>query len=272
MTLALTLDVEPQYVADFPMLAGVVLANRDAGSWYGNLPPIDPDAPLRSLVLEISPPLGPSSRIPSQDPGLYGEVLTLTLDPDEHLRHHVDLSRWVRFPPGGYRLELTYVSHAIAVVSPPVSITVVDPSPADHATARALLGDRLGERDAWVRFLEDKATPPAVRGLSPYAERALGPTLCRHRAIHGPTPLASIDPASLPTAADGPVAAELAVMRYEIAAARDDPGPAHARTRAGILKRWPGLGWRLDDIDDGAGPLTRAAERRPAGPPSLREP
>jgi hypothetical protein len=259
MSLSLTIEVDPQYVTDFPMLAAVEVANDDDGSWYSHLAFIDPAAPVGPLVLDVSPPLGPSSRIPDDDRARHTEAVGLTLDPHERLRFHVDLGCWARFPPGVYRLQVIYMSPTTTVVSAPVSFTVVAPSPAERAVAEALLGARVGERDAWARFMEDRVAPPEVRGVSPLVERALAPTLAWHRAVHGPTPVAELDPGHLPSAADGPVAAELAAMRYEILAARNDAGTA--RVRAAVLATWPGLSWRLDEVDAHDGPLQSARQQ-----------
>jgi hypothetical protein len=121
---------------------------------------------------------------------------------------------------------------------------------------------------------------PDLTGLSPAARtdvaHHLAYYLYLHRAAYGPTPVAALDPQEPSRFAHGVLEGEAALLRLEILKAAGKP-EAEGIEKA-ILERWPGLSWRVEEIQRGGAPhgashlLGRRAECPAPPSPSLRPP
>jgi hypothetical protein len=101
----------------------------------------------------------------------------------------------------------------------------------------------------------DALDTAAIGGLSAQARRAIAPYLIVREAVQGPKPLASFPLDELTAqAAKGPWASEASVLAYELLWARHAPDLAEQRSR--LLTRWPGVLFRVKQIEAGAGRLT----------------
>jgi hypothetical protein len=180
----------------------------------------------------------------------------------ERSRALIDLT-WFGQPlaPGRYTLVGRLYRHPGAFrAAPPVVIELQAPSPAEQAAAERLrtqgVAARQPDTGSWQPMLI-RNWPPALlpSGLGPTASRQLALHLAVHRAAYGSHPLAEV-PLEVLDDLRGPVLAPAAaVLRYELVAARAG-GAVLAAQRAEILRQWPGLKRRLEQIDRGAGMLT----------------
>ena len=249
----LTLEVLPHYFADLPMFAGVVLANPDPDCSYEGLPYIDPQGPAGPLALEVIGSQGRSARYPDHERARHTEALGLSLGPASSQRYLVDLGHWTRWPAGGYRVRAHYLTPYFDAVSAAVDVSVRATARDDLERVYAMAGPRMADADAWTELVLDGRRAPALGSVSRSASDAIAYPLLLHRVLHGPDSMAELDLHRLEIPAPGPLAPELAAVRYELLRARGDPRcPA---LRAEILATWPGLAWRLDEADDGEGLL-----------------
>ncbi|HWB76734.1 MAG TPA: hypothetical protein VG755_17330, partial [Nannocystaceae bacterium] len=85
--------------------------------------------------------------------------------------------------------------------------------------------------------------------------------LALHRAIYGAAGPDAVAPAIFAGSGDGPLAAELAAIEHELAAARGDPNALVLQQQ--LLARWPGMAWRIQGNLDRDGMIARL--RRLAG-------
>jgi hypothetical protein len=79
--------------------------------------------------------------------------------------------------------------------------------------------------------------------------------LILHEAVHGPQTLSALPIELLSPLLGGPWGSEASVLTYELLSSR--AAPDLVDQRAAVLARWPGVAYRLDEIDRGAGLLTR---------------
>lgn len=163
----------------------------------------------------------------------------------------LDLSAFgVELPAGEHQVQVGYpVEDFVASAWTPLKL--VDPSAADAALAKAALMTSSGDDSSWMALLEDGTATPDFSGLSERARRRVALLEFLREVLHGPVDLAAIDPAGLDAIAGGPLDGEREVLRYELLHARAQPDQAALQT--GIERSWPGLAWRLDEVDEGRG-------------------
>jgi hypothetical protein len=251
-------EAAPRYMIGFPFVVAVTYENHlDQVDFY-KLPDLGLlDAPW-GIGLHLVPTSGgaPYDLKPgmSQDEFAHG----VALNQGERRRMLQDLSNfgvWVpgtgpragsAIQPGTYRMTLVLQQVKATTTSNPVTIEILDPTPADAQEAARLrkLGHTGFDNGGWKAFLSSNwSTVVPSPSLSFEAQRQLALHLFLHRAFYGPEPVARVDESLLGRVTEAHLGAEVAALRYEIAAAKGDPGAK--QLSADLLSRWPGLGHRV---------------------------
>lgn len=257
--LTLRLRMEPTAVLGFPWFAEVTLANDTDGSEYYDLGPCDPWSPPFPVELAFANGntrvVLPSSSAVRPRPGrgtfdlLPGEARTFVLDISE-LEPSLTAGPW--------QCHATWVMQHEQPRSHPVSVELSTGRPADLAKLRQLRLAGGSRSPSWLNFVElgDFADVRTVqRRLSEQARHALLPYVFMHEAVHGPEPLARLAPDTLLQFREGAWASEAALLWYELAGIRGAADQAQRRVE--LLSRWPGLAFRVAEIERGVGILTR---------------
>jgi hypothetical protein len=268
MSLVLQAEVSPLYLAGFPMPAALILENQDPHGAYFGLPFIERFGAPGPFALRIESG-DTAARVVDAD---WLESGSLRLPPRGRARFLVDLAQWCTWTPGRHDVYAEYVAHVVGAASPPVVVRVAAPTPEDARIAIALRCRFACPPGDWNDFVLGTWAVPAAEGLSPEARRAVALHLFMHYAIYGPDPVGALAMHRLHGIEGGPLDAEVAALRYEIAAASGQPRLADQRR--GIETRWPDLTWRLDEADRGVGFLQslratygiEASEPRPRSP------
>jgi hypothetical protein len=110
-------------------------------------------------------------------------------------------------------------------------------------------------RPSWNAFVTNNWARPDTAGLSPNGRTRLAYHLYLHSVAYGPHSVAKLDPKEPERLfGRGLLEGESALLRLEIlhAAGR----PEAKGIAAAIVERWPGLSWRVRDIEQGHGLLT----------------
>lgn len=259
--LELRMVTAEQYFAQLPMFVEVTLANDNEGTEYYHLTPCDPWSPpfpfevtLRSEQQEIVLPgksvAGPVAR-------------GFTLASRQARTFVVDLSEVdVDVPPGAWAYEACWIMRHEAPRAAATARVVRSMGPEDAALVASLR--RIGDpaHPKWRNFIEDPAAHrhPALERLSAEACEAIAPYLLLQRMVTGPLPLAAFPLGGLEAHDRGPWASESAALRYELLWARKATTLAAERSR--LLGRWPGVEFRVVEIERGLGVLTRLREAR----------
>jgi hypothetical protein len=163
----------------------------------------------------------------------------------------------VAFKPGRYALTLTIRIGSFMRKSNTVPIELVELREADarEATRLRKLGDATADTGEWGPFLRNNwNTVTPSPDFSPEARAQLALHLFLHRATWIPGGVASLDSTPLDAIHAPQLAGEVAVLKYEIQHARHDRHAAGSR--AALLARFPGLRYRVDEIEHGKGTLT----------------
>lgn len=261
--LVLRIKMSPRCIAHLPLFVEVTLANEATGAEaYHGLTACNPWAPpfpiefaLRAASRKVTLPAG-------SDAGLEESTEAFDLAPGESRTWVLDLSELdTPTPPGTWQCTARWVmphEHPRAA-GPSISIEPVRAADVPLIGRLRLSGDADGP--TWANLIEDPEAlhSPELRGLSAESRRALAPYLILHEAVHGPEPLSRFPLARFWEHQHGPWASEAAVLRYELAWARQAPELPHLR--ASILASWPGVAYRLDEVDQGAGLLTAWRDR-----------
>ncbi len=270
---AVVIEAAPRYLLGFPMPVAVTWENHSKEAEFYAIPALSllttqADVRVRFSPKQGGPPVEARFSRPEEPAGL-------TLAPGHAARVLVDLSNLAtRLPPGAYQLTLTLERGPRSRSSNIVDVELIAPSEADAAEATRLrkLGRSPVDAGAWAPFLRDDwNTVAASPALGAEARRALALHLFLHHAVYGPEKVAAIDPAPLAAIVEPPLAAEVAALRYELLAARHDPGAKSARDA--MLKAYPGLAERAAAVDRGEGEIASlrksvGAEKRHLKPPT----
>jgi hypothetical protein len=255
--LTVRLRAAPEYVIGLPFFVEVTLANDTEGAEYYSLSDFDPLEP--PFPVEFTFSTGEQRLALPARSSMRGERRRgFDLSPNESHTVVLDLSELEpRLEPGQWQMQARWVMRHEKPCSTPVPVMLFAAEPTD-----APLLDRLRHADgalrpSWANLLRSRSALDSgeeLRGLSEQARRALVPYLILHQAIHGPEPLATF-PLDFLAAHDlGPWASEAGILGYELLQARRAPDLAQQRER--LLQRWPGLAFRVREIDAGAGLLT----------------
>jgi hypothetical protein len=254
--LTLRLQGPPTAIAGLPLLVEVTLANETEQADYYGLMTCDPWSPPFPIAFTFSGE-GGEIRLPARSTATAGATRAgFDLSAGEARTFVVDLSELETVvPPGTWRLSARWVMRHEQPRSSPVEVVLEPSHPGDGPLIQRLR--RLGGAvPSWGNLIKDRDAldDPALRGLSASARRALLPYLILHEAVHGPQPLSQFPMDLLAAYVDGPWASEAAVLSYELWSAQG--APDLAERRAAVLARWPGVAFRLEEIDRGAGLLT----------------
>jgi hypothetical protein len=249
-----------------PFFVEVTLANQTEAAEYYDLMPCDPLSP--PFPIEFTFTMGTDRVVlparSSASPAARSRGFDLS--PGEARTFVVDLSELEpALPDGAWQCQARWVMRHESPRSAPAPITLTSVAAAERPLLARLRSSGGAQSPSWSNFIE---APDALeqgdtlQGLSEEARRALVPYLILHQAIHGPEALAVFPPDFLAQYIQGPWASEASVLAYELLWSRR--APDLPQQRAGLLQRWPGLGFRVAEIEAGAGLLTRL--RRDYGP------
>lgn len=270
---AVEVDAFPQYFIGFPMLVAITCDNvSSTGTFFylaeceiltalGPVEFVFTGQDAKRIVL-------PVANTTHWDPPV---PIGFTLRPGESRRMLFDISGVdAQLEPGTYRLEATYHGRIGASTAPPVQVKLIGPSRSDLKAAAELREQNDLKEASWAYFLQHNWQTVDASSLSGETRDVLAFHLFLHRAIYGPIKVGDLNVKDLQTFAEGPLKAEAAVLGFEILSMRRD----RAADREGlkILKKWPGLKWRLQDIQSGEGMLSSwrkefGAEREFETPP-----
>lgn len=262
--LALRIKMSHRYVAHLPMFVEVTLANQAAdGLVYMGLTECNPWAP--PFPVEVTFSTGTRKlTLPGQaDEGLEEAGGGFDLSPGGARTWVLDLSELdTPVAPGAWHCTARWLMrHEHPRWSGAGVVTVEAGRPADVPLLDRLRLLRGADSPSWANLVEDRAAldRPELGALSAKSRRALAPYLVMHRAVHGPEPLSRFPPEQLADLQQGPWASEAAVLRYELAWSRQ--ASDMAQLRSAILAAWPGVAYRLGEIERGAGLLTALRHR-----------
>ncbi|HXU64431.1 MAG TPA: hypothetical protein VN962_22180 [Polyangia bacterium] len=266
--LALRIKMSARYVAHLPMFVEVTLANpATSAEEYVGLITCNPWAPPFPVEFAFS---SGARKVPlpaRSDVGWEEAAHRFNLPPGQARTCVLDLSELdTPIPPGAWHCTAGWLMRVEHPRWAGASVTIAAAPAADLPLIDRLRVLRRADSASWANFLEDRDAihSPELRGLSAESRRALAPYSTIHRAIHGPQPLAKFPLEQLSELRSGPWASEAAVLEYELAWARH---AAHlTELRSSILASWPGVTYRLDEVEKGAGYLTALRDR--VGPDS----
>jgi hypothetical protein len=266
----ITLDVAREYWLGFPLLVAVTVSNPTPQRTFYHLPECDlflPTGPVEFLFFSGSDSVRLGA---ARGKRREGPPEGFTLRPGESRRMLFDIAGLEpKLRPGTWRLEARYHTSLGASVAPPVTVRIVQPEEADAQAAAALRRDNDVKTASWLYFLQANWRTVNPAGLSARGRAALALHLFLHRAIYGPQPVAELRAEDLQM--EGATEAEAAIYRLEILTARKDTRAA--AEASALLTKWPGMRWRVEEVNKSEGLLTRArqawgAERsdKPPGP------
>ena len=251
--ITLTVTCQHDYLAGFPFLVSVELRNVSANV-FELLPPytlFNPGGPI-TLTLRGA---GREWTWPAKPRRMEGEPGGIEFRPGSAWLALQDLSELhPDIPAGHYELTATAIFSGDVARSATVAFQIRPASHHDHEIAAKLRAANAAKVSSWRAFVQDNWTTPDTTGLSADARAQLAYYLFLHRAAYGPTAVPALDPGAVEKLGRGILEPEAAVLRLEILAAAKRPEAAGI-TRA-VLERWPGLGWRVDEIHSGRGFLT----------------
>lgn len=258
--LELRVEAPARAVIGAPLWLSVTVTNPRPERTYGALPPVERFAvppPVEFVLAELGGPGHGAVALPVKLVDVReGPPRGMTLGPRQSRTSLYDLSTLhPSLRPGRWRLDARYHARPLPpIAAAPVELEAVAPG---EASARALAALRRrggGLEPSWNGLLLDARgtiEDEALAELDADSHAALAMHLWLHHAVHGPTPVAALDPSAPASLAAGPLEGEAAVLSHEILAARGDP--AAATLAAAIQARWPGLCWRVEDDLAGRG-------------------
>jgi hypothetical protein len=241
----------------------VTLSNETEGSEYYDLLACEPLSP--PFPVELTFVTGETSVTLPAKSGAAGEGRRRGFDlvPGEARTFVIDLSELEpNLAPGAWQCQGQWVMDHEQPRSAPVSIMVAAAASADLASFQRLRAAGGAQSPSWANFIKSREAleqGSTLDGLSEQASRALVPYLILHQLVHGPQPLAVFPPEFLSHHREGPWASEAAVLSYELEWARH--APDLPRREDDLLRRWPGLAFRLKQIKAGTGVLSMLRRR-----------
>lgn len=253
--LTLTVELNDEYVAGFPVHAALTVMYRVEGvgrpgvSYAASLteaPELDPFGEPAVVGLEIAE-AGTGRvvlRVAPMDPPIEAsEVASVQLQPNVPRRVLVDLSPDLeRVPPGAYRVRITYAAEWNTVTSEPLPFILREPTREELALPRPRDGETWLE---WTLFGGGKTGTP--RRDDPARFNRVVRILLRGDA--GNPELLEL--------LDGLYAPEASVMMLELLALNEID---ITRAAGAVRQRHPALAWWIDAIPAGNGRI--AALRR----------
>jgi hypothetical protein len=253
--LVLTVECFPEYVSGLPMLLAVTVRNvteRDTFLTFEPFDLFDVPGPVRftlsgrdrrDIVWEAA----------VTDTGEWPRGIALR--PGQSWQALYDLAELhPGIEPGDYRLAATYQLGGFEAVANPVTLRIVAAPETDRTIANALRHQNDRGQASWFAFVRGNWSTPQVAGLSAAGRQRLAYYLFLHRAAYGPQPVAALDPAAVQAFDSGPLQGEAALLRLEIEHAAK--GAAATSDATALARRWPGLAWRIEQINTGNGRLT----------------
>lgn len=258
-----TVVADPEYLVGFPMVVAVTLTNTTEGTTWSDLPGFDLLSVTVPVQFTFVGPDGRRSELPTRSLRVgEGPPDGITLAPGQAWTMLFDISELTPpLTPGAYTLESLYRTRHGAYPAAPVPVTISAPSLEDGVAAGRLRAAQNAPDPSWSRFLDNgRADLPEVE-LSPEGWRALAFHEAVHRAVYGHQALKAIDPALFDGFKTGPLAGAAALIRLELWRARDDARAGRLTEK--LLAQWPGLRWRVQEIEAGRGWL--ASLRRTVG-------
>lgn len=255
--LSLSLQMASHAVPGLPWFVEVTLSNQAPGTEYYDLLPCNPFTPpfpielsftdgVRTVVLPYrSASTEPSGR--GSFDLLAGQARTFVVDISE-LEPALD--------PGAWQCQARWVMQHEEPRSGSVSLVLAAADPDDSTAVRRLRLAGGARYPSWLNFLAspDALAGEALQGVSEHASRLLVPYLIVHQIVHGPEPLATFPIDFFSQFQEGPWASEASVLSCELHWARR--APDLGRRRQDLLRRWPGLAYRVDQIEADKGLLT----------------
>ena len=270
----LTIETFPEYMSGFPMIVAVTITNATAKSTFYNLTGCDLWNPVSAVSITLSDDSGGKKEFPSasSDAG-EGPPEGFTLRPGESRRMLYDISELnPSLEPGTYRLVASYRLRVGSMEAPPVQFKVASAPSMDSVIALQLRNCNDIREPSWIDFIlynwrtvyvggppserEEKFDHVNAYQLSPRAKQALAFHFFIHRAVYGPDKVRDLDTGPIGSFGIGPLEGEAALARLEILHERGDR--SQKSLQEGILRKWPGLKWRVDQIQQGEGFLTTA--------------
>ena len=267
--LGLSLRMASHAVMGLPWFAEATLSNQAPGTEYYDLLACDPFAPPFPIEFSftdgtnrVTLPARSTSTHPSSRGGfdlLAGQARTFV----------VDLSELEpALAPGAWQCQARWVMQYEEPRSESVSVVLAAADPEDSSVLRRLRLAGGSRYPSWLNFL---ASPDALaggeilQGISEQASRLLVPYLITHQVVHGPEPLAAFSTSFFLQFHEGPWASEASVLSYELHWARG--APDLGQRRDDLLRRWPGLAYRVEQIeaDKGLLKMLRRQYRRQDG-------
>ena len=252
------LEAENRYLLGFPIIIGVTFENTTEDMHYFDLPELGLLLTYAPIAIQMEP-IGDGVPLSTQPSSEETGVPSMALHPGEKKRMMLDLSNFgLGIQPGTYALTLAIRINEYSRSSNSVEVEFVMPSLEDgiEATRLRRLGVSPTDTGAWAPFLtRNWNTVEVWSELDPDAARQLALHLFLHRAFYGSDGVGQADLSALKTF-DGPVmGAEILMLEFEILHAGND---VIARDGLGqeILRKWPGLNHRLQNILQGKGLLT----------------
>jgi hypothetical protein len=255
--LTVRLQAAPEYVIGLPFFIEVTLANETEGAEYYDLIPCDPLSP--PFPVELTFTAGATSVTLPARSSMRGEARKgFDLVPGESRTFVLDVSELEpTLEPGPWQCQARWVMRHERPLSAPITLALVAPDPADLPLLARLRMAGGSQTPSWANLIKSPTQPEEeeiMERLSERTSRALVPYLILHQALQGSESLSAFPPEVLAPHQQGPWASEAGVLAYELLWARQAPDLAQRRTA--LLQRWPGLAFRVEAIETGAGLLT----------------
>ncbi len=260
---AITVKAEAQYILGFPILVAVTLHNETPDTDFLILPELGLLSPIDSLALVIKPlDGGPTTKVGPSFEFRDRDLFRTELLAGETKQMLIDLSQFGQpFNSGKNEIYLSiFDGPTVSRSSTPVKVEFVEPSTEERNEASRLrrLGLRTGVVDSgsWQPFLTNNwNTVSLEQFVGESAAQQLALHLFSHLAAYGPEPLERLPLDILPEIQGPVLSAELALLEYEMLAARKNKVEIED-SRSRLLQTWPGLEFRILQIEKGEGFLT----------------
>jgi hypothetical protein len=258
--LTLRLRMAPQYVLGPPCFVELTLGNETEGAEYYDLlhcNPLSPPFPVELTFVAGETSVALPAKFSAAD---EASQRGFRLAPGQARTFVVDFSELEpRLAPGDWQCQGRWLMPYEEPRSAPIAVRLAAAPPEDLAILRRLRHAGGARSPGWANLIKSREVleqESALEGLSEQASRALVPYLILHQMVHGPDSLAQFPPDVLSEPQrEGPWASEAAVLAYELQwARRASDLPQRERE---LLQRWPGVAFRVEEIKQGAGLLTR---------------
>ena len=254
--LTVHLRAAAEYGLGLPFFIELTLANETEGADYYNLTNCDPLAPPFPVQLTF---IAGHHRValPSRSLGRSEKHRGFDLSPGESRTFVLDVSELSPpLKPGASHIEACWVMPHETPCSAPVAVMLSAANPADAPLLTQLRHAGGARTSSWANLIKTASAleGDTLRRLSEPASRALVPYLILHQVVHGPESLAAFPQEFFASHEQGPWASEAAVLSYELLWARRSADLSERKKH--LLSNWPGLAFRVRQIDAGAGRLT----------------